>query len=63
VKVNERGLILALKNLGVWLASWTASGIRADPWQFLLALAIYSLVSVPSDLYLMNRWEKPRGAT
>ena len=53
-KITTLGVILALKNLGVYLAAHTVSGIKQDPYQFAFSLGIYALMSIPSDLYLMN---------
>lgn len=56
MKVTTLGVIVALKNLAVWLsANWMIIDIRADLTAFLYALLIYALLSVPSDLYLMNK--------
>lgn len=54
MKVTVLGIIFALKNVGSWLASYTFSGIRADPYQFAYSLFIFVLVTTPSDLVLLN---------
>jgi len=56
MKITTRGIILALKNLGAYLASFSIAGIRTDPFQFAYGLLIYFLVTVPSDLLLLNHW-------
>lgn len=47
-------LAICLKDVGTWLAAWTAGGIKADPAQFALALITFLLVSIPSDIFLLN---------
>jgi hypothetical protein len=54
MKINKFGVILALKNIGIWLGSYTVSGIKTDPYSFAFAFLIYVCVSVPSDLLLLN---------
>jgi len=56
MKITNRGIVLALKNLGAYLGSYTASGIKADPYQFMYGLIIFCLVTIPSDLFLLNHW-------
>lgn len=60
MKVTTKGLILALKNIGAFLASYTASGIKADPYQFCFSLAIFILVTTPADLFLLNHWSEKK---
>lgn len=55
MKITTLGIIQALKNIGLFLATYTISGIQADPKSFLFAFLIYVLLSVPSDLYLLNK--------
>jgi len=55
MKITTLGIIQALKNLGLWLGTYTFLGIQADFQKFLFALLIYGCVSVPSDLYLLNK--------
>ena len=52
--INLKGLILTLKNLGSFLATWFIIDIKADLQTFLFALLVYTLINVPSDLFLMN---------
>ena len=47
-------IIQTLKNLGVWLASYTLADIKVDQSSFLYALLIYTLISVPSDLVILK---------
>lgn len=54
IKITLEGVIITLKNIGVWLASYTISGIKSDPQSFIFALLIYALITVPSDLYALN---------
>ena len=54
VKITVYGLVLALKNLGIWLGQYTMAGIRMDSEAFLYALLIYVFVSIPTDLLLLN---------
>lgn len=64
MKITQLGVVLACKNVGLWLTSYTIAGIKADPQTFCFALLIYALVSVPSDLFLMNKAEeKKNGST
>ena len=54
MKVTTLGLVLALKNLGTWLATMSFTNIKEDPKMFAWLLVIYVLINVPSDLLLMN---------
>lgn len=54
MKVSMIGIILALKNLGTWLATLSFTNVRDDPALFMWLFVIYILINVPSDLYLMN---------
>lgn len=54
VKITVYGVVLALKNLGIWLGQYTIAGIRMDSEAFLYALLIYIFVSIPTDLLLLN---------
>lgn len=54
VKITVYGLVLALKNLGIWLGQYTIAGINVDKPAFLYALLIYVCVSIPTDLLLLN---------
>jgi hypothetical protein len=54
MKVTSLGIILALKNLGTWLATMSFTNVREDPALFLWLFLIYVLINVPSDLFLMN---------
>lgn len=55
MKVTGLGVIQALKNIGLFLATYTFAGIQAEPEQFLFAFLIYALVSIPADIYLLNK--------
>jgi len=56
MQVTALGVIMALKNLGLWLGSmFLLADIQANPLAFLYALLIYALVSIPSDLYMLNK--------
>lgn len=55
VKITTLGIIMACKNIGLWLTSYSFLAVKADPLQFLFSFAIYTLISVPSDLYLLNK--------
>jgi hypothetical protein len=55
-KVTIRGVVLTLKNIGAFLASYQLAGIRADPTSFLFQMVIYACINIPSDLLLMNHW-------
>jgi len=54
MKITTLGLVLALKNLGTWLATMSFTNIREDPTLFAWLFFIYVLINVPSDLLLMN---------
>lgn len=60
MKVTTKGIILALKNIGAFLASYTAAGIKADPYQFCLSLMVFIFVTTPADLFLLNHWTEPK---
>ena len=56
MKITMLGVITALKNLGLtFLMAWSITDIQANPEAFIYAFIVYALVSVPSDLYLLNR--------
>ena len=47
---------MALKNLGLWLGTtFMLVDIQANPTAFVYALLIYGLVSIPTDLYMLNK--------
>ena len=54
MKITSLGIILALKNLGTWLATMSFTNVREDPVLFFWLFLIYVLINVPSDLLLMN---------
>ena len=54
VKITVYGLVLTLKNLGIWLSQYTIAGINVDKPAFMYALLIYAFVSIPTDLLLLN---------
>jgi len=58
MKITSLGIILALKNLGTWLATMSFTNIRDDPRLFFWLFLIYALINVPSDLFLMNHASK-----
>ena len=60
LKLKIKGLILALKDLGAYLATWTASGVKADPYQFCWSLFVFMLINIPADLYLLNHWTETK---
>ena len=53
MKVTKEGVVLALKNIGVFVASYTVADVKLESFWF--ALLIYALIAVPSDLYMLNR--------
>jgi len=55
MKITVLGVIQALKNLGMFFVAYQVAEVKADPLTFFYALGIYALVSVPSDLYLLNK--------
>lgn len=58
MKITTRGIVLALKNVGVYLLSVGAYSARANPYEFLFGFAVFCLINVPSDLFLMNKWSE-----
>ena len=54
MKITKYGVIMAAKNVGTWLATFGISGIKAAPEEFIFALATYALISIPTDLYMLN---------
>ena len=54
MKITIEGVVLALKNLGIFLTQFTIAGIATDKPAFMYALLIYVLISVPTDLFLLN---------
>ena len=60
VKITTLGLVLALKNLGTWMATMSLTNIREDPFLFAWLFVIYVLINVPSDLLLMNHATKSK---
>ena len=53
-KITVYGVVLALKNLGIWLGQFTIAGIQMDSPAFYYALIMYAMVSIPTDLLLLN---------
>ena len=60
MEVTTLGIILALKNLGTWLATMSFTNIREDPALFFWLFLVYVLINVPSDLFLMNHASKTK---
>ena len=60
MKITTLGIILALKNLGTWLATISLTNVRDDPALFIWLFLIYVLINVPSDLLLMNHASEKR---
>ena len=54
LKITVLGLVLCLKNLGMWLGTMSFTNVRDDPHLFAWLFLIYVLVNVPSDLLLVN---------
>lgn len=54
MKVTTLGIITTLKDVGVYLASVSFMGIKADPYQFLYGLVVFCLINIPSSLFLWN---------
>lgn len=54
MKISVYGVVIALKNLGIWLGQYTVAGITADKPAFFYALLLYVCVSLPTDLLLLN---------
>jgi len=45
-------LIQTLKGIGAFLAAYTVADIQTDQKKFIYALAIYALISIPTDLLI-----------
>jgi len=60
MKMTKLGVILALKNLGMWCASWKIMQIEIDFRSFLWGLLIYAMINVPTDLYIANHLSSQR---
>ena len=58
MKVTTLGIVLAAKNLGLWLASMAFTEVVEEPVRFFWMFIIYALINVPSDLLLMNHASK-----
>lgn len=56
MRITLLGIILCLKNLGIWLATWKIAQVKIDIQAFLWAFGIYVLMNIPSDLYLANHF-------
>lgn len=54
MKLTQWGIILTLKNLGSFLASYTIAQIKTDPTTFAYAFLIYAFINVPTDLLIAN---------
>lgn len=63
VEITSLGVVLALKNLGTWLATMTFLEVYRNPLKFCWLLLIYVLINVPSDLLLMNHASKQKEVT
>jgi len=61
MKVTKLGVVVALKNVGLFLASYQVTGITSNPMQFVYSFVIFACVSIPSDLYLLNKAHETSG--
>lgn len=55
MQITTLGIIQALKNIALFLGTWLIADIQTDPIRFIYAFIIYILLTVPSDLYLLNK--------
>jgi hypothetical protein len=56
MKVTKLGCVMACKNLGTWLATtWAFVDIQGNLYPFIYALMLYAFISIPTDLYLLNK--------
>ena len=60
MKITKIGIILAVKNLAFWCASWPIMQIEIEPNRFLWGLVLYAMFNVPSDLYIANHLSSQR---
>jgi hypothetical protein len=56
IKITVRGVILALKNIGTFVSTFTVSGIRRDPWEFVFLFITYMCINTPTDILLLSYW-------
>lgn len=56
MKITKLGVITALKNIGLtFFMAWQIADIQANPEAFFYAFFMYCIISIPSDIYLLNR--------
>jgi len=56
MEITTLGIIQAMKNLGLWITTtYTLIDIKANIEAFLFALLLYALISIPTDIYLLNK--------
>jgi len=55
MQITTLGIIQALKNIGLFLSTYLIADIQANPEKFIFAFVIYVCISVPSDLFLINK--------
>ncbi len=60
VRITTLGVILAVKNLAFWCASWSVMQIEIEPKRFLWGLLLYAMFNVPTDLYIANHLSRQR---
>jgi len=60
MKMTKLGVILAIKNLGMWCASWPIMQIEIEPERFLWGLLIFAMINIPTDLYIANHISSQR---
>lgn len=56
MNITEQGLIMALKNIGVFLGTHVLTDIKGDPYTFLFQLVVFCLINVPTDLFMLNHF-------
>jgi len=54
LKITTLGIVLALKNLGTWLATLVFTDVINNPQKFAWMLIVYVMINVPTDLLLVN---------
>jgi len=56
VKITKFGVVMALKSLGTFmLATFPSYQAASVSWgEFVYQIGIFALISVPTDLYLLN---------
>lgn len=55
MQITALGIIQALKNIGLFLSTYVIADVQANPEKFIFAFVVYACISIPSDLFLINK--------